>query len=355
VTDNDDTMNPATTAGAADDDTTVVPDIHPTQAAPELAWSHEDETEELSERRLWRTVWRDAGIVFGAAAIVAGAITVGWLKHPVNHQTGISAPPRPPLPKFDGTYKLEAVLAKGTYRSKTPPHPDDSAPEVSWWAFRSACNPGGCAATSTQLDAADHERRHPSGRTFTFRFADGKWQQLPADRQIECVLHDPGSGAETAQSTSTLTPQSDGVLTGAYTSTIISDQCGLLGTVTTVPMTATRTGDAPPFAVPAPAAYPAAPIMAVVPLLPVQVPDPRDLLFISKLADHGIPTSDFVHGSTGTSTAGRTTCDLIAQGRTIDELVDAMRTDREVMTLTTDQANFVVHAAIDVYCPTAGH
>ena len=120
-------------------------------------------------------------------------------------------------------------------------------------------------------------------------------------------------------------------------------------------MTATRTGDAPPFAVAAPTSYPAAPTMAVVPLLPVQVPDPRDLLFISKLADQGIPTSDFVRGSTGTSTAGRTTCDLIAQGRTIDELVDAIRTDREVMTLTTDQANFVVHAAIDVYCPTAGH
>jgi hypothetical protein len=47
VTDNDDTMNAATTIGAADDETTVVPNIHPTQAAPELAWSNEDETDEL--------------------------------------------------------------------------------------------------------------------------------------------------------------------------------------------------------------------------------------------------------------------------------------------------------------------
>src|ERR1700742_1073496 len=124
-----------------------------------------------------------------------------------------------------------------------------------------------------------------------------------------------------------------------------------LGAVSTVPITATRTGDAPPFAVPAPTAYPAAPTMAVVPLPPVQVADPKDLLFVSKLADHRIPTSDFVHGANGTSVAGREACELLWQGHAIDELVDTMRTDREVMTLTTDQANFVVHAAIDVYCP----
>src|ERR1700743_1639866 len=90
-----------------------------------------------------------------------------------------------PLPMLDGPYREEAVPAKATIRSNIPVHPDDSAPEVSWWAFRSTCNSGGCAATATQLDAADHGRRHPSGRTFTFRFADGKWQQLPPDSQNE--------------------------------------------------------------------------------------------------------------------------------------------------------------------------
>lgn len=35
--DTDDTMIPATTAAATDDETTVVPDIYPTQAAAELA------------------------------------------------------------------------------------------------------------------------------------------------------------------------------------------------------------------------------------------------------------------------------------------------------------------------------
>jgi hypothetical protein len=34
-----------TALGAADEHTTVVPDLHPTQAAPELAWSAEPEPE----------------------------------------------------------------------------------------------------------------------------------------------------------------------------------------------------------------------------------------------------------------------------------------------------------------------
>ena len=39
---NDDTR---TALGAADEHTTVVSDLHPTQAAPELAWSAEPEPE----------------------------------------------------------------------------------------------------------------------------------------------------------------------------------------------------------------------------------------------------------------------------------------------------------------------
>jgi ribonuclease PH len=66
-------------------------------------------------------------------------------------------------------------------------------------------------------------------------------------------------------------------------------------------------------------------------------------LFISKLADYGIPTTDFVHGSSGAVGAGRVVCDLMAEGHTNSELVDTMRTDRQDMTLTTDQANFAVH------------
>jgi Protein of unknown function (DUF732) len=120
-------------------------------------------------------------------------------------------------------------------------------------------------------------------------------------------------------------------------------------------LTVTRVGDAPDFAVAAPTTYPDPPTLADVPLLPVQVPDPKDLLFISRLADYGIPTTDFVHGSSGAVGAGRVVCDLMAKGRTIEELVGTMRTDRQDMMLTTDQANFAVHTAIDVYCRTAGH
>jgi hypothetical protein len=75
-TDNDDTI-----LGAVADDTAVVPDIHSTQASPELAWSSEAETEEFDQRS-WGHTWRNAGVVVGAAAVIATGIGVfGFLSH----------------------------------------------------------------------------------------------------------------------------------------------------------------------------------------------------------------------------------------------------------------------------------
>jgi Protein of unknown function (DUF732) len=75
-TDNDDTK-----VGAGADDTVIVPDIHPTQASPELAWSSAEETEEF-ERRSWQQTFRHAGIVLvGAAFMAVGVAAVGLLVH----------------------------------------------------------------------------------------------------------------------------------------------------------------------------------------------------------------------------------------------------------------------------------
>jgi hypothetical protein len=75
-TDHDDTV-----VGAGADDTAVVPDIRPTQASPELAWSSEAETEEFDQRS-WGHTWRNAGLVVGAAALIAiGIDVVGLLTH----------------------------------------------------------------------------------------------------------------------------------------------------------------------------------------------------------------------------------------------------------------------------------
>lgn len=76
-----DSANDDTILGAGADDTAVVPDIHPTQASPELAWSSEAETKELDQRS-WGHTWRNAGVVVGAAALVATGIGVfGFLSH----------------------------------------------------------------------------------------------------------------------------------------------------------------------------------------------------------------------------------------------------------------------------------
>jgi hypothetical protein len=76
-----DTDNDETILGPVADDTAVVPNIHPTQALPELAWSSDTETEEF-DHRSWGHTWRNAGVVVGAAALVATGIAVyGHLNH----------------------------------------------------------------------------------------------------------------------------------------------------------------------------------------------------------------------------------------------------------------------------------
>jgi hypothetical protein len=123
--DNDDTI-----LGAAADDTTVVPDIHPTQASRELAWSSEDETDEF-ERRSWGHTWRNAGIVVGAAALVAIGIGVFGLltHHSQSAQTTASptsAPGLTPAPVAQAPALATATVTAPppvTVTAEAPPEP----------------------------------------------------------------------------------------------------------------------------------------------------------------------------------------------------------------------------------------
>lgn len=200
------------------------------------------------------------------------------------------------------------------------------------------------------LDPIDHEKRHSNGVTATLRFADGKWQQLPRSDHEKCNM-DSSSDSHDLSIADTFTPQRDGTLVGESITTVVSDQCGELGEVTSVPLTMTRVGDAPAVALPAPVAYPPPPTPPPVPLLPVQVPDPKDLQFVSQLADRGIPTSDFIRGANGAAAIGHVVCELLAQGQTIDDVIDFLRQSKQDATLTEDQANQVAHTAIGIFCP----
>lgn len=79
-------------------------------------------------------------------------------------------------------------------------------------------------------------------------FTDGQWQNSP-------YLQRPGPcpGDETKNETTTISwsfrPQPDGTLRGTETFRVITDECGMKGSVYEIPMTVTRIGDAEPTAV----------------------------------------------------------------------------------------------------------
>ena len=78
--------------------TTVVPDVGPTYAA-ELAWSSEAETVDYAaptQRYTWTATWRNAGMLFVCAALLAGAIGFGGWQWAHHRDTGTAPTAAPP-------------------------------------------------------------------------------------------------------------------------------------------------------------------------------------------------------------------------------------------------------------------
>jgi hypothetical protein len=71
---NNDGDQPLTVAAAENDATTIVPP--PTEAAPDLAWSSEDETEVIP-RQSWGLTWGRAAVLLAATGVVALAVGFG--------------------------------------------------------------------------------------------------------------------------------------------------------------------------------------------------------------------------------------------------------------------------------------
>ena len=77
------------TAAADGDATTVVPP--PTQAAPDLAWSKEDDAGFI-QRQLWRLTWGHVAVLLACAGVVALTISfVAWALTRMHHDA--AAPP----------------------------------------------------------------------------------------------------------------------------------------------------------------------------------------------------------------------------------------------------------------------
>ena len=257
-TDNPD--NAPTSAGAGlSDGTTALPP--PTGAAPELAWSFDNDDDTApAERQSWRSAWGHATVLLSTAAVVAFVIAVvGWTimqsgrdlqplppdAHPATvtaaAQLGGPEPtPTAPRPTLKGTYRLDFddmhATINGNSSGSTHPH-------STWWAFRSMCKPSGCVATGTQLDEKNHglAQTEGGGDRAVFHFRDGRWQEAPDQTWDRCG----GTAKTTVMAVVSVEPQPDGTLRGTETDTVVGNECNAQGTVIATPLVLTQIGDAP--------------------------------------------------------------------------------------------------------------
>ena len=188
-----------------------------------------------------------------AAAVVVVAVlgVIGYIVKPKKHTTttpatSTQAPVAPPL---DGTYRLDGDFSKET--SNGAPAPQPNTDNIGWWAYRSSCTSTGCVATGTGLDKNNHQVARTPALTAGFHFVDGHWQSSLSPRQVPrpWCLGANGTvvaGADTETFSWSLEPQPDGTLRGVQTLTVLTNECGNQGKVTSAPFVATRTGDVPP-------------------------------------------------------------------------------------------------------------
>ncbi len=228
----------------------------PTQLAPTQLARPSDPQSRAARRPLTvpsRMQSGRKGILLGTTVAIVvltvlGVVYVSWQKD----NTATSTPAGPafsPAAELDGTYRMVLSAERTTLNGMLNP-PDAQENVISWWAFRSSCNSDGCKATGTNLDKADHELANTNGLTEEFLFVDDRWvSTLTTDRvpRQTCFYdHDqPTEGKDTISNQFSLAPQPDGTLRGTLTQTVITDECGLAGGVISVPVTLTRSGDAP--------------------------------------------------------------------------------------------------------------
>jgi hypothetical protein len=371
---------PATTAGPCDDETVIVPP--PTQAAPEHAWSLDDDDAEL------RPSWRRAAAVAAAVVMVSTAAAAATLllgrphgATPRDNQAkpfptiatttpaAVSAiipptPTPPPIPRLDGTYRIYNDWDHLTYRTKqthaggaiTWTRGDGQAQTVVW-AFATTCSAqNDCVATGVELDDTDHQK---VGTVDALKLVNGIWQDMtPAHIQIDCTLN----GKVAAKVWSTLgwsfEPLPDGTLHGEFTESTDSDNdCGSKGDTLVVPITATRLGPAPAGVLTgaspaAPAAPPtatipptAAPAPAPAPVPPTADPDQRYLAALNAGGVAIIDVGVVIQGA-------HEICAALGSGQSKAAIeADLMAANK---TLTEVNAATIVNSAVAVYCPRYG-
>lgn len=162
----------------------------------------------------------------------------------------------PPVgPALDGAYQFTYDVASQTENGKplpTPPTPPAPGANLSWWAYRSTCGSGGCVATGTRLDPANHTMAAAftteKWNKMAMRFADRRWLSLTSPVQASCADEPhgkPNGKFATNLMTLVLQPRADGAFDGTLIQQVLTWECGGRGTVFTSRFVATRVGDVP--------------------------------------------------------------------------------------------------------------
>ncbi|MGO9158953.1 serine/threonine-protein kinase [Mycobacterium sp.] len=152
-----------------------------------------------------------------------------------------TAPPQVAGPVLDGTYRVDFDLQNQTINGTVT---GMGAAVSEWWAFRSVCTRGGCAAAGSQL--AESNQQEGTGTTSVLHFGDGHWQGTPTlQAPMECERTNK-AGRDDQTRLWYWDPQADGTLRGLTVGTILTNGCGTQGTVYRTPFVARRTGDVAP-------------------------------------------------------------------------------------------------------------
>jgi serine/threonine-protein kinase len=145
-------------------------------------------------------------------------------------------------PALQGTYRLELTTANQPGSGDPDEEPVETATtEVHAWAIHSECSATRCVATAATVVGDNNDE--PTGGASVLRFVNGRWQSSPT-----LLAPQPcgtGIGEDSETSSFSLEPQPDGSLRGTATRTVLTDECGEQGRVSTMSIVATRVGDVP--------------------------------------------------------------------------------------------------------------
>lgn len=239
----------------------------PIPAEVQHAWSADDVlSESYSSRASWRRVAGVGGAIVVAAGVIAGGIVAwNWHSQPQPSQPAPVAAPDPhpePTPSWhlDGTYRLDIRNPEGIIYSADGTTTSMAGFRIpvrsNWVAYTTGCAPAGCSALSVLLDDVTHQNAaHPDANLARHWQAAMRWNGTEwatagdgphggtSDTFVGC---DQTDQPDTVETWLTLSPLPDGSFQGTSHRYVMTNECGMLGDLNEVPVTATRIGDVPP-------------------------------------------------------------------------------------------------------------